>query len=348
MKVLHFNGVIVCYPAHHRRENKRLVTGRVGVLLHTVSSSLRHFGRVRHRRQGLAGASLDPELALHEIEERAEAPRLLAPAEEGCADLQGRAFPIGEHAHQPLRPYIVLAHDVRQNAESYASDHELARDADVIHGNSSDHVDHLVGKPAAKIPDAFGALMFGHDAIEMFEIVDAKGHALSFQERRACINASRNACEAADAALRFGKSAQLNCDVVWFDRDIDPAAVGVDHKMDVGITDGERGDRAAEPTDAKIHGHADAEHSPQFALHACRADARFFYFRGDAFAMLVKSLTDVGDRKLAASFLEQVGAELIFQKHQLTADGGFGNIELLRSAADAAGVDDFEKQQQRV
>jgi hypothetical protein len=36
----------------------------------------------------------------------------------------------------------------------------------------------------------------------------------------------------------------------------------------------------------------------------------------------IKSLTDVGDRKFAASFLEQDGTELIFQIHQLTADGG--------------------------
>ena len=61
------------------------------------------------------------------------------------------------------------------NAEANAADHELARDADMIYGDPSDHVDHFVAKPAAKIPDAFGALMFGHDAIKMFESSTLKG-----------------------------------------------------------------------------------------------------------------------------------------------------------------------------
>ena len=87
---------------------------------------------------------------------------------------------------------------------------------------------------------------------------------------------------------------------------------------------------------------------PTFGLHAGGAEARFLDFCGNAFAMLVQSLTDVGDGKLAGSFLAQDGADLIFQKHQLAADSGFGNIELFRSAMDAARVDDLEKQQQRV
>ncbi len=182
----------------------------------------------------------------------------------------------------------------------------------------------------------------------MFEIVDANGNALSFEERWARINASRNTRQVADAAVGFGKSAQLNRDVVRFNRNVDPTAVRVDHKMDVGITDGERRDRAAKPTGAKVHGHADAEHSPQFGLHARGAEARFFYFGCDAFAVLVKRMTDVGDRELAAPLFEQDGAELIFQKHQLAADSGFWNVELLRCAANAASIDDFEKQQQRV
>src|SRR6266852_1689587 len=159
MENWHFNDVIVEHPDHQRRENQRLVPGRVGAPLLTVSSSLRHFRPVSHPRQTLAGASLDL---------------------------------------------------------------ELARDADVIHGDPSDHVDHLVAKPAAKIPDTFGALMFGHDAIEMFEIVYAKGNALSFQERWARVNASRDARQGADAAVGYGKSAQLNRDVIRFDRYVDP------------------------------------------------------------------------------------------------------------------------------
>src|SRR5216684_1399739 len=243
-------------PAMAVEKSRRLVDGRAG-----------EASRVRHRRQRRAGASFDLELSLHEIEKRAKPPRFLAFAEERRADLERRAFPIGKYTHQPFRLDIVLTHDVRMNAKTDATDYKLACDADVIHRDPTDHVDDLDAKPAAKIPDAFGALMFGYDAIEMFEIVHANGHALSFQERRAGINASRNACEAADAVVRFGKRAQLNRDVVRFDRYIDPAAVCVDHEMDLGITDSERGDRAAEPTGAEVHGHADAEHPPQLGLH---------------------------------------------------------------------------------
>ncbi len=73
---------------------------------------------------------------------------------------------VGQHPHQPFRPDIVLPHDIRQDAESDAADHQLARHTDVIDGDAAGYVDHFRTVAAAKIPHTLGALMLGHDAIE--------------------------------------------------------------------------------------------------------------------------------------------------------------------------------------
>jgi hypothetical protein len=45
---------------------------------------------------------------------------------------------------------------------------------------------------------------------------------------------------------------------------------------------------------------------PTFGLHAGGVEARFLDFCGNAFAMLVKSLTDVGDGKLAVAWRKRL------------------------------------------
>ncbi len=104
------------------------------------------------------------------------------------------------------------------------------------------------------------------------------------------------------AAVRLRQGAQLHRHVIGFDRYIDPAAVGVDHQMDVRIADGERRNGAAQPAGAEIDRHADPQRAAQFGLHARGAEPSFFDFAGDSLAVLVETLPMIGDRQFAAAF----------------------------------------------